>query len=183
MDWVGSVLMPLLSTAVGAVVTYRAVKWTMQAETDRENQNKDALKRALILGIGEEVEKIYKDISLIDRLSIGKNYAFESKITEDTVAHQLELFGNSTLIEKLSRFRFVLKRLDQGLKDIQHPDVYTRNPIFPTGLTPDIFKNWGAYREDCLKNIGELIALFDQEAPGLLDNKFDYIRNRSVRNS
>ena len=183
MDLVGSILMPIFSTTVGAVVAYRAVKWTIQAETEREKQNKAALKRSLILGLSEELEKIYGYVSRIESLKIGQNYAFESKITEDTVAHQLELFDNPNLVERLSRLRFILKRINQGLEDIQHPDIYTRNIIFPSGLTPDIYKNWGSYRDDCLSTIGELIALFDEEAPGLLGTKFDYIRNHSLKNN
>jgi hypothetical protein len=182
MDLVGSVIMPIFSTTVGAVVAYLAVKWTTKAETEREKQNKAALKKAMILGLGEESEKIYGYVSQIKSLKIGQNYAFESKITEDTVAHQLELFNNPNLVERLSRLRFILKRINQGLEDIQHPDIYTRSIIFPNGLTPDIYKNWGSYRDDCLGTISELIALFDEEAPGLLDAKFDYIRNHSLHN-
>jgi hypothetical protein len=96
------------------------------------------------------------------------------------VEHQLELFNKPDLVERLSRLRFILKKINQGLEDIQNPDIYTRSIIFPNGLTPEIYKNWGSYRDDCLSTIGELISLFDQEAPGLLDAKFDYIRKHSI---
>jgi len=182
MDWVGNIAMPLFSTAVGSIVTFLAVKLTLQGEIKREKQNQATLKRSLILGLCEEIEKIYGYVSHIESLKIGKNYALESRIIEDTVAHQLELFNNPNLIEKLSRLRFILKRINQGLEDIQHPDIYTRNILFPTGLTPDIYKNWGVYREDCLGTIRELTKLFDEEAPGLLGTKFDYIRNHSPHN-
>jgi|GEM_PF-4794793 len=183
MDLVGNVLIPILTTAAGAFIAYQAVKWTTRAEIDREKRNQAALKRALILGLGEELEKIYGYVSQIESLKIGQNYAFESKITEDTVAHQLELFNNPNLVERLSRLRFILKRINQGLEDIQHPDIYTRSIIFPNGLIPDIFKNWGSYRDDCLGTISELIALFDEEAPELLGAKFDSIRNHSLHAS
>jgi hypothetical protein len=183
MDLVGSVLVPILSTTVGAVVTYQAVKWTAQAETEREKRNQAALKRALILGLGEELEKIYGYVYQITSLKFGHNYALESRITEDTVAHQLELFNNPDLVERLSHLRFVLKKTSQGLELFRDPSISTRSVIFPNGITPDIWKNWGSYRDDCLNTIGELIALFDQEAPGLLDIKFDYIRNHSLHAS
>lgn len=183
MDLVGNVLIPILSTAVGAVIAYRAVKWTTRAEIDREKRNQAALKKSLILGLGEELKIIYEYIYQITSLKLGQNYTLESRITEDTVAHQLELFNNHNLVERLSHLRFILKKTNQGFEFFRDPSIGTRGVIFPNGITPDIWGNWGSYRDDCLKTIGELIGLFEQEVPGLLNAKFDFIRNHSLRAS
>jgi hypothetical protein len=170
MDWIGNVLMPMLSTAVGAVITYQAVKWNVHAETEREKQNQAALKRSLVLGIGAELEQIYGFVSHLTSLNFGMNYTLENRITEDTVSHQLELFNDPKLVERLSHLRLSLKKISQGFDVLRNPFINS------AGVSPHILSHWGSYRSDCLNTIKEIIDLLDKEAPGVLGIEMDTIR-------
>jgi len=170
-DWIGSILIPILSTAVGAMVAYRAVKWTVQAETEREKRNQEELKKSLILGIGAELKEIYRYISQIGALNYGGNYVLESRIVEDTVSDQLKLFNTPNLVERLSHLRLILKRINQGTEVLRHPFVTSAS------TSPQILKDWEMYKSNCLDTTKEIVGLLDIEAPGLLGKEMDTVRN------
>lgn len=111
MDWVGSLLMPILSTTAGAVVAYRAVKWTTKAEAERERQNQITLKNKLILGILHEIYLLNDFYRLTPNIGQrqGSYIAIESRFIDETVSDQVHLFDNPDIIKTLSNIRLYIQ--------------------------------------------------------------------------
>ena len=143
MDWVGGVLMPILSTAVGAVVAYQAVKWTAKAEVDRERQNKIALKNKLILGIVHEIfllNEFYRNTNNIEQRQ-GSYMAIESRFIDDTVSDQLHLFDNPEIIKTLANIRLYIQLVKGTLTTFRNLEWAEVNQPYKVAMG-----NFGTYK-------------------------------------